>query len=1369
MITYKKFLLFVIFIITKVCFSQNFERFSNNEGFNQNTINTIVQDRYGFLWFGTPNGLIKYDGYEFKTFTTQSDTDGTIVSNSISKLYNDKQGVLWIGTKQGLNVYIPWLEKFYTVPLSSKLEISCIGAGPYGHIWFSCGNQLYSCKLLDADKGKFMISSNYLKNNPQKLIVNSFTFKDKKTVVLATTNGLKRIDLSVGSSAHFPLFKKIIEFDNFKNTNVTTLLNDGNLFWIGTLNGVYRATLEGSKAHIINDEQNKNKPKFIVKTIFKDNNDIIWIGTMDHGLYKYNTEKDSYYNYSYDPKNKLGISSPFINVLFQDDYNVLWIGTAQGGINKLDFSQKQFINYSNNPYDSTSIGDNLITSILEDSKGYLWVSCYNKPLFKSIDKVTQSTVKNLKFNDLSSRFPLSKLDVIRCIYEDKKGFIWFGTDFSIVVYNPVKNAFQKLDLQHPDINKFEPFYRKIVQLDDNHMLLAGNTIVVLNNPWDNINNNDVKITSILKLNANKVHTVVYDAAKTLWFGTNNGLFKVVFNGVKLNVNSHIYNHEKEKFHLSHNEIFTLHKDEKGVLWIGTFGAGLDKLTLNIQGEPVKMEYFRKNDLMPDDAIYGILPENNKYLWISTDMGLVRFHKETNKVDVFDVRDGLMQNNFRMGAYAKGKSGYYYFGGLNGLTIFNPANIKLNNTPPKIIITDLLINNKEVRIGEKLNSRIVLEKSISETKGITVSQDQQILAFNIAVKHTSSPSKNKIAYKLEGFNDTWVNKNSGKATITYTNLSAGKYVFRVKASNGDGVWSTQTKDLKITILPSWYQTWWSYLIFFILIIATCIGVIVYFVKLEILKQRLTYEQLDKERNKTINNGKFRYFTNLSHEFRTPLTLISGPLERIVLQNKDESNTKYLTIIEKNTKRLLRLVDQLITFQEAEDEVVKLNLSQITFGGFFYPTTDAFEHYAIEKNINFFYKIGSPNEEIIIDIEKVERILFNLLSNAFKNTPERGTISIEADIVVGEQNIIHIDVIDSGKGIPNEDLENIFERFYQLGNKEGNISGGGIGLAFCKSLIELLKGTISVISNPGIETRFSIKFPFFKHNQVDSNMLNTSPRSFVKHFIPLPSISANKEESVMSISNSMEHTILIVENEVDVQTFLMSFLSDNYNILIANNGVEGLNVLKNKEPNLVISDIMMPEMDGFEFCEKIKSNLSTCQIPVLLLTALGDTKDLIKGLEFGADEYISKPFSVKHLELRIEKLISNSTKLKEYFSKNSKIPEADIEMSTRDKEFLENIIEVIEMNLSDSTFGVEELANKIGFSPSQFYRKLKQLTGQVPNVFLRNYRLQRAAELLQSNEGYNVAEVMYQIGIESNSYFSTSFKKLYGVSPSEYFKK
>jgi DNA-binding response OmpR family regulator len=479
---------------------------------------------------------------------------------------------------------------------------------------------------------------------------------------------------------------------------------------------------------------------------------------------------------------------------------------------------------------------------------------------------------------------------------------------------------------------------------------------------------------------------------------------------------------------------------------------------------------------------------------------------------------------------------------------------------------------------------------------------------------------------------------------------------------------------------------------------------------------------------------------------------------------------LNIIEKNTKRLLSLVDQLITFRQAENGNVKFNLSKVTLGEFIYPINEAFEDFAVDKNINFFYKVDSPNEEIIIDVEKIERIMFNLLSNSFKNTPERGSISIEAYISFEEgKKMIHIDVIDSGKGIPEEYLENIFERFYQLGNKEGNISGGGIGLTFCRHLIELLEGSISVKSEQGIETRFSIVIPSKDAHQYNASMLNTSPKSFIKDFIPLPVSIVNNDGVVLSESNIKTHTILIVENEVDVQIFLTSFLSEKYNVIIAKNGIEGLEILKKKEPNLIISDIMMPEMDGFEFCEKIKSDPDICQIPVLLLTALGDSKDLIKGLEFGADEYISKPFSIKHLELRVEKLISNSIKLKDYFTKNSKIPEADIGISKRDKEFLENIIEVIEANISDSTFGVEELSNQIGLSSSQFYRKLKQLTGQIPNAYLRNYRLQRAAELLKSNEGYNVVEVMYQIGIESNSYFSTSFKKLHGVSPSDFLKK
>lgn len=1049
--------------------------------------------------------------------------------------------------------------------------------------------------------------------------------------------------------------------------------------------------------------------------------------------------------------------------------------TAQGGLNKLDIAQKKFINYSKNPYDQKTITDNLITSILEDKSGKLWISTYNKDLYRSTTTINDSTASNIKFENFSNRLDVLKSkDRVRCFFEDKKGFIWIGTDSGLLVYNPTTDRFKKILLKNNGKIVSKQYFRSIYQIDDTHLILLGSKITVINNPWTEIETKSVPQIEVKTIHNTKdrivYNSVLKDKQQNLWFATSNGLYIGSFDGKKINIKKHITDEGKSSHKLSFSNVFSLHEDYNGHIWVGTFGGGLNKISVDNNGMPSKIEYFRKSDILPDDAIYGILQEDNSNLWISTDMGLVKFNSDTNKVDVFDVRDGLAQNNFRQAAYFKGKSGYFYFGGLNGLTLFKPENIQLNSTPPKIIITSLFVNNKEIKIGETLNNNVVLEKSITETEQISISQNEQTIAFQLVVEHTSTPAKNKLAYKLEGFNDNWIEEPVGKKKVTYTNLSAGDYVFKVKAANADGVWSSEVKSLNISVLPPWYQTWWSYLLFFILIVLISLGIIIYFVQHEKLKQRLKYEQLDKERLDTINQGKFRYFTNISHEFRTPLTLITGPLEHIMSVNKDPEITKYLLIIEKSTKRLLNLIDQLITFRKAEQGYIDLKFSQNTLGGFIYPTTEAFENYAIEKNINFFYKVNSPNENIVIDTEKVERILFNFLSNAFKNTPQNGSISIEADIIHDSgKKMIQIDVIDNGKGIPAKDLDNIFERFYQLGNEDEKVSGGGVGLAFCKSLVNLLEGKISVKSEPFVETRFSVLIPSGNIEDLSEEERNANTKSFIKNWVPLS--TDYKKDTVDDFSNntSKEHHLLIVEDEEDVQNFLVSTLSETYNVTIANNGQEALEKIKLKEPTLIISDVMMPEMDGFAFCEKIKSNPETCHIPVLLLTALGNNEDTIKGLEFGADEYVSKPFSIKVLKLRIKKLIDNTTKIKEHFTKKSSLPKKGIELSTRDKEFLKDVIKIMEANISDSNFGVVELSSEMNLSASHFYRRLKQLTGQIPNVYLRNFRLQRAAELLSKNDGTNVSEVMYQIGIESNSYFSTSFKKLYGVSPSEFLKR
>ncbi|WP_179338500.1 hybrid sensor histidine kinase/response regulator transcription factor [Winogradskyella ludwigii] len=1368
------FISVVITLFTQQGYSQNFERISNKEGFNQNTVNSIAQDKYGFLWYATPNGLIRYDGYEFKTFSTQSKDENAISSNNVTYLFNDKDGILWIGTNVGVNIYVPWLERFFTVPLNYNINVNKIASQDDGYLWITSTKKLIRCKLKDISNGVFEVSENVLDLKGKSIIINTFTFGHNSSIILGTNEGLKKIDFKSENQILKSVIPDLKDFDFFNEKEITEIIKVDNIFWIGTTEGLYSSNLDTNSDYLVKKIKVPNQEStFYVNSLFKDNDNAIWIGTTGDGLYKFNPILNSFKHFNYDSKNTNSISSHQINAVYQDSFNVFWVGTAQGGINKLDLFQKPFHSYTNNPYDKSSIADNLITSILEDNNGKIWVSGYNKKLFRSVDVINENNLHKIQFEDLQSKLPIENTDVIRCIYQDQRNYIWFGTDKKVIVYSPIRKDFKEIQFLSNGDKASLFLTRKIAQINDTDFVLAGNRILVVENPWKAIDQSkqpQISIKSTLKITANKVQCFLQDSNHQLWFGTDVSLLQCTYVKGKIEIVREYNDSKIGSGKLSYNNIFTLHEDDKKNIWIGTFGGGLNKLNLDSASNPSKIEYFRKNEILPDDVIYGILPQkNSSNLWMSTDMGLVRFNTETNKLNVFDVSDGLMQNNFRQSAYALGKSGYMYFGGLNGLTIFDPQKIALNKQAPKVLISSLLINNKSIKIGEKLNNITILKKSISETDTVEVSKSQRIISFNLVAEHTSAPAKNKIAYKLDGFNKDWVETDEGKSAITYTNLSAGTYTLKVKSANGDGIWSASNKTLTLVILPLWYQTWWSYTLLALIFLGIGVGIVFYFVQHEKLKQKLIYEQLDKDKMEVINQGKFKYFTNLSHEFRTPLTLISGPLDRVIENNSNPESEKFLAIIKRNTHRLLSLIDQLITFRQAEQGYLNLNFTKSTLGDFLYPTTEAFENYALEKNINFYYKISSPNEEIVIDVEKLERILFNLLSNSFKNTPVQGTISIDASIIYeGDIKKIKIDVIDTGKGIPKESLNNIFERFYQLGNQDGNVSGGGIGLSFCKSLVDLFDGRISVKSRPNKETRFTIVIPSSPTEEVNIEDSHVK-KSFIKNWVPLQGKTFEETDNIKK--SKKQHNVLVVENEIDIQDFLNSALSDKYNITIANNGIEALEEIKKTEFSTVISDVMMPEMDGFELCKRIKANPETCQLPVLLLTALGDNVDLIKGLEFGADEYISKPFSLKHLELRLKKLIENNVKIKDYFSKNSLPPKDKKELgfSKRDLEFLENITEIIEKNLSNSNFGVEELSTEAGLSSSHFYRKLKQLTGQVPNAYLRNFRLQRAAELLDSNSGFNVAEVMYQIGIESNSYFSTSFKKLHGMSPSEYSKR
>ena len=1377
--TFFRIILFALLLFTcQIAHGETlkFDHFSNKEGFNQNTINAIVEDKYGFLWIGTPNGLIKYDGYDFYNYTHDPLNKNSISNNYIQCLFNDSEGNLWIGTRTGINVYIPEYESFLKVPFYSNLWVQQISADSEGRIWISGAEALLTCKLIQA-KGEtsFEVSENFLESETGLSTSTDFCFMDNNRLLLFKEHGLFSIEFETTLPDSVIRKKAVVSYTTLADAEIKAILKSDNIFWIGTTNGLYKIIIDGERIRImekfeLSTNDNRKISDLNVLSIFEDNSGNVWIGSVDEGIFKYNPQTDSFINYGYDPKNKNGISSPRINCFFQDRFDVIWIGTAQGGLNKLDVRQKQFLSYSNNPYDDTSISGNLINSILEDRQGRLWVANYNDVVCRSTTPVNDNTVAQLRFQRIQYQNKITKDGPVAVIYEDEKGFIWFGASRAVAVFNPHNNKCKTIKFRQNGKGISLTSCRVIHQINSTTILFGGDKVLTVKNPWETIQNQaepSLNVSSIFTEIGSTQAIAAADDGK-FWFGTNLGLFLCKYNNNKIETIQTYSSDEGTGIKLTYNNIFALHLDNNGNLWVGTFGGGLNKLTLNKEGFPVKVDYSRKNGILPDDAVYGILQEDDEHIWISTDMGLCRIHTDDNKIDLFDVRDGLINNNFRQEAYHKGKSGYFYFGGLNGLTVFKPENIKLNDVLPYPQITGISINNNPIEIGEKIQGKVILEESVFETNKLRINNTAKIISFHLVAQHSAAPLKNKIAYMLEGFNDKWIEIEDGKTSITYTNLPAGDFTLRIKCANGDGLWNEETRDLRLTVLPPWYKTLWAIIIFIVVAIAIIVGVFIYLVNHEKLKQSLKYEKIDKKRIDTINQGKLQFFTKISHEFRTPLTLIAGPLEHLMNNNNDGESTKYLTIIQNNTKRLMSLVDQLITFRQVEQGHLNLNLSVITLGNFIYPATEAFEDFAIQKNVNFFYKINSPNEEVVIDVEKTERIIFNLLSNSFRHTPIHGNISIETDVVwIEKQKMISIKVIDTGRGIPKEKQDKIFERFYQLEGRKENVGGTGIGLAFSKSLIDLMGGTISVESEPNTRTCFSILVPSKEIDDKHLEMPQGETHSFIKDWIP--SQVSDDEVSKKAINEEKAHTLVIVEDEADVRDFLMKSLGRQYAVILAENGVDGLNKIKQNKPDLVLSDVMMPEMNGFEMCEKVKSDPETCHIPVILLTALGEKENQIKGLEFRADDYISKPFSPKHLEVRVKTLIANNQRLKDYFSKNSSIPDKTIQISTRDKNFLNQVITAIENNLSDSNFGVEELATEISLSPSQFYRRLKQLTGQIPNVYLRNFRLQRAAELLGSNEGLNVAEVMYQIGIESNSYFSTSFKKLHGVSPSEFIKK
>jgi signal transduction histidine kinase/DNA-binding response OmpR family regulator len=901
------------------------------------------------------------------------------------------------------------------------------------------------------------------------------------------------------------------------------------------------------------------------------------------------------------------------------------------------------------------------------------------------------------------------------------------------------------------------------------------------------------------IGSNTISWFFLDRSGTFWIGTySGGLFSLEPNEDKF---LH-YNFSNDPKKIFPSNITSLYEDNSKILWFGTGGQGLFKFN-RANG---KTKIYTIEDGSPSNYIAGILEDNSGNLWLSSDKGLSKFNPTTEYFRHYDVEDGLQGNEFEESAYCKSLTGELIFGGKNGFNIFYPDSIKDNTHIPPVFITDFYLFNKPVQIGyDSLSDRIILSKSLIESEEIELNFDDKVFSFEFAALDFHAPNKNKYAYIMEGFDKDWTYIDANYRLVTYTNLDPGEYTFRVRGSNNDGIWNEAGTSIKIIILPPWWQTNWAYLIYILLI-----GSIIYFTwkaQLKRIRTKHEYEMSRFEAQKLheVDELKSRFFTNISHEFRTPLTLILGPVKTMIEKLNEGKMKDDLGMVHRNANKLLELVNQLLDISKLESGNMKLQTIPLNMIPLLKALVLSFTSYAERKRITL--KFNSFEDELIvyIDKDKIEKIITNILSNAFKFTPDGGRIEVNVSLPkpktppkegtstsslsppgrgteeVGHKTetpirFVEISISDTGVGIPKEKISKIFDRFYQVdGSHTREQEGTGIGLSLTKELVELHKGKIEVKSEEGKGTTFTVSIPLGKEH-LDSEEIIEIEKKYEKEKAAAEygEDFEKKNEHKVDIEFFGKESfplLLIVEDNLDVRNYIKDNLKREYRILEAVDGEDGWNKsVESAEggPDLIVSDVMMPRMDGFKFCEKLKTDERTSHIPLILLTAKAAKEDKLEGYETGADEYIMKPFEPDELRARIKNLIEQRKRLHEHFRRKGMFDTETSNITSIDKKFLQKIYDVITQHISDSSFGVEALADSIAVSRSVLHKKLVSLTGEPPVELIRRIRLNRAVELIEKKFG-NLSEIALEVGFTNPAYFSDCFRKHFGVSPSQYERK
>lgn len=1350
-------LLFLLLVFSIGMSAQlSFDHISVAQGLSQSTVLSIAKDGRGYLWFGTRDGINRYDGRTIKTYRHSDQNHKSISADDyIYAITKQKNGNLWIGTQNGLNIYQSELDAFEQIYHNDKDPQSIAGnavlsicEASNGNIWFGTNTGLSMLSNAGSRKFKNFYIKNGLAGNEVYVV-----FEDsKKNIWVGTTTGLSRIKQLANGKLQFQNFSANSNAGPIGNS-VKTIVEDklGNI-WVGTeRNGIsiYHPQ-ENSFSHI--QQSSAGLSNNFIRKIIVGKDGLLWIGTMN-GLNIFDPKTNRFTVYKHDSEKRKSLSDNSIKDIFEDDQGSVWIGTNFGGINVAHQNAVPFEVYKYSKY-RNSISNDIISVIAGADETHLLIGTEGSGL--DILDTKTGIFQNFKHQPANTSSISS--NTVKSIYKDNKGQIWIGLyEGGLELFDRKSGTFKHFKPSLTDTTTVSHGYISCITQDLQGRLWIGTSSKGLN-LYDYNTRSFRRINSSskgLKINSDYIRTMLGDSQGNLWVGTAVGLSML-----KKNANQFLRFYKKDG--LKSDYINCILEDRFKQVWIGSHRGGLSKY---LPKQQKFVNYTIKNGLASDNVV-GLSQDDEGNIWVSTDKGLSKFDVKQNNFKNYYVSDGLPANEFSYNAAYKAADGNLYFGSYNGLVSFKSNAIATNKQAPTIVFTALRLFNKEVNVG---GADELLEKDISFTPALTFSADQNIFTIDFAALNYIKPERNKYAYKLEGFEDNWNEVTNPSAT--YTNLPPGTYHLLVKGSNNDGYWNPKPAKLEIKILPPLWKTWWAYLIYAAIFVAILYYINRFLRRQERLETQLYYEHLNYQQQQELYQNKLDFFTRISHEIRTPLTLIFAPLEKLIdlTQNNATLNTQ-LQSIKNNTDRLLRLIKELLDFRKIETGNLQLNVSEVDMLKFCQQVFEAFQSQAAAMQISFNFQ--HPNQSVFafVDPSQMEKVLFNLLSNAFKYTPAKGEINLVLEELPDE---ISIKVHDNGVGIAPEYLSEIFTNFYQIKTQSQQLTGWGIGLGLVKSIVDMHKGEINVesrqasIQNDGFsEFRLLLKkgSSHFSAQELSSST-ETAELQLSQWSMPVEEITTDLPVATAVEQSANQQHILVVEDNDELRAFIVQSLQQQYLVTGCVNGLEALNYATEHIPDLIVSDVTMPVMDGNEFCKRIKSEERTNHIPVLMLTAMASHGNQVQGLEAGADVYITKPFSMQLLELHIKNVLAAKEILRSKYHKQLLLTPSKVEAQSPEEKFLAKLMQIMERHMEDTDFNVSVLVAEIGMSQTVLYKKIKALTDLSISDFMKSVRLKRAAQLLQ--EGHlNITEVAYAVGFNDRKYFSKEFKKQFGVVPSDY---